>query len=155
MNETHPPQRTWLVAVAAISVGLIGASLFSVFHYAEWKASVRSTFLVQSERTDDAIKILESQTLKFVFTIYFLFLLGMIPFLVSFLRPKPLWISIASIILILTPMIWYGGMISHVACKFVDWNLIYPEWFSGNDVTPSMSSGDESQTDTQQGDDAN
>lgn len=129
--------------------------MFSVFHYAEWKASVRSTFLVQGERTDDAITILKSRTLKSAFTIYFLFLLGTIPFLVSFLRLKPLWISIASIILLLTPMVWYGGKISHVACKFVDWNLIYPEWFSDNDVTPSMSSGDEPKTGTQQGDDAN
>lgn len=133
MNEAGPPQRTWLVAVAAICAGLIGASVFSLFQYAEWKASVRSTFILQDERTDEAVGVLESQALRSGFSIYFLTLLGLIPFLVSRLRPKPLWISIASLFLLLCPLIWYGSQISHVAWKFVDWEQIHPEWFSDGD----------------------
>lgn len=150
MNNTHPPQRTWLVAVAAISAGLIGASVFNVIHYAKWKVSVRSTFFLQSEKTDHAIEILQSQTLRSAFAIYYLFILGMIPFLVSFLRPRSLWISLASIFLLLSPMLWYGGKISQVAWKFVDWNQIYPEWFSEPGAAQSVSSGDGPQPDTQQ-----
>lgn len=155
MKEAGPPQRTWLIAVASICVGLIGAGVFSVFHYAEWKASVRSTFILQNEKTDDAIGILESRELRSAFSVYFLLLLGLIPFLVSMLRPKPLWISIASIFLLLTPMIWYASQISHVAWKFVDWERIYPEWFSDTNETRTTFSDGDANTGTQQGDDAN
>lgn len=155
MNESGPPQRTWLIAVAAICVGLIGASVFSVFHYAEWKVSVRSTFILQNEKTDHAIGVLESRALRSAFSIYFLFLLGIIPFIVSMLRPKPLWISIASIFLLLSPMVWYAGQISHVAWKFVDWEQIYPEWFSDTDGTRTIPGDGDPKTGTQQGDDAN
>jgi len=150
MNETHPPQRTWLVAVAALSAGLIGASVFSVYQYAEWKASVRSRFLLQSEKTDDAIEILQSPTLKCAFAIYFLFILGTIPFLVSLFRPRSLWISIASIFLLLSPMLWYGGKISHVAWKLVDWKKFNPEWLPEPGAVRSVSGGDGPQTNTQQ-----
>ncbi len=132
-------------------VGLIGASMFSLFHYAEWKASVRSTFILQNENTEDAIGVLESRALRSAFSIYFIFLLGLIPFLVSMLRPKPLWISIVSILLLLTPMIWYGSQISHVAWKFVDWEQIYPEWFSDTNETRTISSDDDTKTGTQSG----
>ncbi|MBP6601637.1 MAG: hypothetical protein KA250_07535 [Verrucomicrobiales bacterium] len=151
MNKAGPPQRTWLIAVAAMCVGLIGASMFSLFHYAEWKASVRSTFILQNENTEDAIGVLESRALRSAFSIYFIFLLGLIPFLVSMLRPKPLWISIVSILLLLTPMIWYGSQISHVAWKFVDWEQIYPEWFSDTNETRTISSDDDTKTGTQSG----
>ena len=132
-------------------VGLIGASMFSLFHYAEWKASVRSTSILQNENIDDAIGVLESRALRSAFSIYFIFLLGLIPFLVSMLRPKPLWISIVSILLLLTPMIWYGSQISHVAWKFVDWEQIYPEWFSDTNETRTISSDDDTKTGTQSG----
>jgi hypothetical protein len=134
MNKTQPPQRTWLVAVAAISVGVIGASVFSVIPYAEWKASVRSSFLLQSAKTDRAIEILQSEVLRSAFSIYFVFILGMIPFLVSCLRPKSLWMSLAAIVLLLSPMLWYGGQISHVAGKFVNWNQMDPELGSAPSV---------------------
>ena len=151
MNKAGPPQRTWLIAVAAMCVGLIGASMFSLFHYAEWKASVRSAFILQNENTEDAIGVLESRALRSAFSIYFIFLLGLIPFLVSMLRPKPLWISIVSIFLLLTPMIWYGSQISHVTWKFVDWEQIYPEWFSDTNETRTISSDDDTKTGTQSG----
>lgn len=68
MNKAGPPQRTWLIAVAAMCVGLIGASMFSLFHYAEWKASVRSAFILQNENIDDAIGVLESRALRSAFS---------------------------------------------------------------------------------------
>ena len=49
-------------------VGLIGASMFSLFHYAEWKASVRSAFILQNENTEDAIGVLESRALRSAFS---------------------------------------------------------------------------------------
>jgi len=150
MNKTHPPQRTWLAAVAAITTGWMGVAILSVIPHAEWKVSVRSTFLIQSEETDEAIEILQSKSLKYAFTMYSLFILGMIPFLVSFLRRRSLWISIASIFLLLCPMLWYGSKISQVAAKFVDWEQIYPEWFSEPSPAQSVSRGDGPQTNTQQ-----
>ena len=149
-KPNHPPERTWLIANAAVGVGVIGVSVYSQLHYAEWKASVSSTFIIQNDKTDEAIAILHSRTLRSAFSGYFLFLLGTIPFLVSFLRPRQLWISVLCLFFLMIPIHWYAGKVSYVASKFVDWKQIYPEWSPDSSVDLPNASAERPKTDTQQ-----
>ncbi len=119
------PQRTWLIAIATIGIGLIGAVVLSTFPLAEWKVSMKSAFFVQNAKTERAIQLLKSPALRVGFVIYFLALLGAIPFLVNCLRKKPVWISLVAIFLLMTPILWLGGKVSHLASKMVDWQTLY------------------------------
>jgi fatty acid desaturase len=126
LNFLKKIDRIWVTAIVVFVIAFWMAMISYVREYALFKSSAREYFLLQNEKTDYAIAVLQDWNLLRVFVIYSAFLIGLAPVILHRLV-KRLWIGLLIVGILFLPLCWYGGQVTRVFGKFLDWNALFSD----------------------------